>query len=112
VDFGGDERGIAYPDARIALGADGKLTLARAVIEPVAAIRLARLLPNGQPDATFAPEGKRTVLQNGYDGLTLSNVLLSPQRLLVAGTYNQGNQRVFYATAWRDGDGIFRGGLD
>lgn len=112
VDFGGDERGIAYPDTRIALGADGKLTLARAVIEPVAAIRLARLLPSGQPDATFAPEGKRTVLQNGYNGLTLSNVLLSPQRLLIAGTYNQGNQRVFYATAWRDGDRIFRDGLD
>jgi uncharacterized delta-60 repeat protein len=110
IDFGGDERASAYPDTRMALGADGKLTLARAVVEPVSAIRLARLLPNGQPDTSFAPQGKRTVLQQGYNGLTLANVLLTPQRLVVAGTYNQGDQRVFYAGAWRDGDGIFRNG--
>lgn len=110
VDFAGEERSTAYPDTRMALSADGKLTLARSVIEPVSAIRIARLLPNGQPDTSFAPQGKRTLLQQGYTILTLANVLLTPQRLAIAGTYNLNDQRVFYAAAWRDGDGIFRNG--
>lgn len=110
VDFIGEERSSAYPDTRMAVSADGKLTLARAVVEPVSAIRLARLLPNGQPDASFAPQGKRTLLQQAYNGLTLANVLPAAQRLVIAGTYNLGEQRVFYATALRDGDGIFRSG--
>uniref|UniRef100_UPI00214732D8 hypothetical protein n=1 Tax=Tahibacter caeni TaxID=1453545 RepID=UPI00214732D8 len=110
IDFAGEERSISYPDTRIALGADGKLTIARSVIEPVAAIRLARLLPDGQPDAGFAPDGKRTALQGSYYLQTLARVFATPTRLLVAGVYNQNSQRTFYATAWRDGDSIFRGG--
>lgn len=112
IDFGGDERSSAYPDLRMALSADGKLTLARAVVEPVSAVRLARLLPSGQPDTTFAPQGKRSLLQQTYSTLTLGKVLLTPQRLLIAGVYNLGDQRVFYATALSDGDSLFRAGME
>lgn len=112
IDFGGDERSSSYPDTRVALSADGKLTLARSVVEPVSAIRLARLLPNGQPDPSFAPQGKRTLLQQTYSTLNLAQVLLTPQRLLIAGVYNLNDTRVFFATALRDGDSIFRSSLE
>ena len=111
VDFAGNERSRSYPGLRVVLGADGKLTLARAVWDPVAAIRLARLLPNGQPDASFGVQGRRTLLQNVYGSLALGQVLMTPTRLLIAGTYVAASTRTFFAGAWRDGDGIFRSGL-
>jgi len=111
VDFAGNERSRSYPGLRAALGADGKLTIARAVWDPVGAIRLARLLPNGQPDASFGVEGRRTLLQNVYGSLAVGQVLITPTRLLIAGTYVAASTRTFFAGAWRDGDGIFRNGL-
>ena len=100
------ERGVDRVE--LSAPASGREGEDRAVVEPVSAIRIARLLPNGQPDTTFAPDGKRTVLQQSYSTLTLANVLLAPQRLVIAGVYNLDSQRVFYATAVRDGDSIFR----
>lgn len=111
VDFAGNERSRSYPGLRVALGTDGKLTIARAVWNPVAGIRLARLLANGQPDASFAVQGRRTLLQNVYGSLALGQVLITPTRLLIAGTYVAASKRTFFAGAWRDGDGIFRNGL-
>lgn len=111
VDFGGDDRSSSFPDTRVAIGADGKLTIGRSIVEPVSAIRLARLLPNGQPDASFAPQGRRTLFQNTYSTLNLSKVLLTPTRLLLSGTYNGSQVRTFFNTGFRDGDGIFRDGL-
>lgn len=111
VDFGGDDRSSSYPDTRVAIGADGKVTIGRSIVEPVSAIRLARLLPNGQPDAGFAPQGRRTLFPNTYSTLNLSRVLLTPGRLLLSGTYNGSGVRTFFNTGFRDGDGIFRDGL-
>lgn len=111
VDFGGDDRSSSAPDTRVAIGADGKITIGRSIVEPVSAIRLARLLPNGQPDAAFAPQGRRTLFPNTYTTLNLSRVLLTPTRLLLSGTYNGSGVRTFFNTGLRDGDGIFRDGL-
>lgn len=111
VDFAGNERSRSYPGLRVALGADGKLTIARAVYDPAVAIRLARLLPSGQPDASFAVQGRRSLLQNVYGSLALGQVLVTPTRLLIAGTYVAASTRAFFAGAWHDGDGIFRSGL-
>lgn len=111
VDFGSDDRSSSYPDTRVAIGADGKVTIGRSIVEPVSAIRLARLLPNGQPDAGFAPQGRRTLFTNTYSTLNLSRVLLTPGRLLLSGTYNGSGVRTFFNTGFRDGDGIFRDGL-
>ncbi len=111
VDFGSDDRSSSFPDTRVAIGADGKVTIGRSIVEPVSAIRLARLLPNGQSDASFAPQGRRTLFQNTYTTLNLSRVLLTPARLLLSGTYNGTGVRTFFTTGFRDGDGIFRDGL-
>ncbi|WP_257389271.1 hypothetical protein [Tahibacter caeni] len=41
----------------------------------------------------------------------MGQVLTTPTRLLLAGTYVASPTRTFYAAAWHDGDGIFRNGL-
>jgi hypothetical protein len=56
-------------------------------------------------------QGRRTLLQNVYGSLALGQVLMTPTRLLIAGTYVAASTRTFFAGAWRDGDGIFRSGL-
>ncbi|WP_386066143.1 hypothetical protein ACFJIW_16545 [Tahibacter sp. UC22_41] len=111
VDFGSEDRSSSSPDTHVAIGTDGKVTIGRSIVEPVSAIRLTRLLPNGQPDAAFAPQGKRTLFPNTYSTLSLSRVLLTPTRLILSGTYNGSGVRTFFNTGFRDGDGIFRDGL-
>lgn len=110
VDFGGEENGLGFPDLHAALGADGKIVVARATSE-AAAVHVARLLPNGALDATFPGGGKQTLLQS-IGGLSFGTVMLAPNRLLLAGAYGTGSDLALYAGAWRDGDGLFRDGLD
>jgi hypothetical protein len=110
VDFGGEENGLGFPDLQAALGADGKIVIARATSE-ASAVRVARLLPNGRLDATFPGAGRQTLLQS-IGGLSFGTVLLAPGRLLLAGAYNAVDGTALYAGAWRDGDGLFRDGLD
>lgn len=110
VDFGGEENGLGFPDLHAALGADGKIVIARATSE-ASAVHVARLLPNGRLDATFPVDGKQTLLQS-IGGLSFGNVLLAPNRLLLAGAYGTSGDLALYAGAWRDGDGVFRDGLD
>lgn len=112
VDFAGEERSAAVYDVMAALGADGKLVIGRPVVDPERAVRLVRLLANGQPDETFGVQGKRSVLTGaGYPLLTLGGVMLAPGRLILAGIYNGGAGRTHFAGAWLDGDGIFRNGF-
>jgi uncharacterized delta-60 repeat protein len=110
VDFGGEEDGLGFPDLHAVLGADGKVVIARATSQ-AAAVRVARLLPNGALDATFPGGGKQTLLQS-IGGLSFGSVLLAPNRLLLAGAYGTSGGLALYAGAWRDGDGLFRDGLD
>jgi uncharacterized delta-60 repeat protein len=110
VDFFGEENGLGFPDVHAALGADGKIVIARATSE-VAAVHVARLLPNGRLDATFPGNGRQTLLQS-IGGLSFGTVLLAPDRLLLAGAYGTGGDLALYAGAWRDGDGLFRDGVD
>lgn len=110
VDFAGEENGLGFPDVHATLGTDGKILIARATAE-AGAIRVARLLPNGQPDATFASDGKRTLLQS-IGGLSFGRPLLAPGRLLLSGAYHSAGMLMLYAIAWQDGDGLFRDGLD
>jgi len=110
VDFGGEEYGLGFPDLKAALGADGRIVIARATSE-ASAVRVARLLPNGALDATFPGAGRQTLLQS-IGGLSFGAVSLAPNRLLLAGAYGTGGGLALYAGAWRDGDGLFRDGLD
>ena len=77
TDFGGADAADA-----IALQANGKILLAGAVTNDIG---LLRLQPGGLPDATFGPDGKRTVIFPGAQSEAYSMALQPDGKIVLAG---------------------------